>query len=228
MKTLAIITARSGSKGFPNKNIALLRGKPLMCYTIDAAISSGCFTEVMVSTDSEQYADIARKCGASVPFLRSEATSCDSAGSWEVVREVLAGYKKLGMTFDYITLLQPTTPLRNAEDIKGAFRLLEQPWVQNVVTGVQTEHPVQKCFRLPPDGSMAEAATSHNLCKRRQDLEIYYRENGGVYIVRADLVADPDYDFYADHCYCYIMPPERSVDIDSELDLIIAEAIMQR
>lgn len=228
MKCLAIIPARSGSKGFPHKNIAPLHGKPLIFYTIDAALSSGCFAEVMVSTDSRQYADIAQQCGASVPFLRSETTSSDSADSWDVVREVLTNYDQLGMTFDYVALLQPTTPLRNVEDIRGVFRMLARPEVENVVTVTQTSHPVQWCFRMPSDGSMAEAASSPDFYKRRQELETYYTLNGAVYLVRADRIRDPSYNFYADHCHCFVMPPERSIDIDHESDLSIAEVSLRQ
>ena len=102
MNCLAIIPARSGSKGYPDKNIAMLNGKPLMYYTIHAAALSHCFSEIMVSTDSEKYARIARECGATVPFLRSRSTSEDNAGSWDAVREVLDNYSQQGRTFDYI------------------------------------------------------------------------------------------------------------------------------
>lgn len=105
MRNIAIIPARSGSKSLPNKNIIELKGKPLMHYTIKAALDSGYFQEVMVSTDSENYADIARKCGANVPFLRSEKMSGDSVGSWDTVREVLSNYRQMGKTYDYVALL---------------------------------------------------------------------------------------------------------------------------
>lgn len=117
MKNIAVITARSGSKALVDKNIKLLAGKPLLAYTIEAAKESGCFDTIMVSTDSEKYAVIARDYGAQVPFLRSEATSSDTAGSWDVVREVICQYKELGEVFDSVCLLQPTSPLRTAEDI---------------------------------------------------------------------------------------------------------------
>ena len=110
MKNIAIITARSGSKGLPNKNILPLDGKPLIAHTIIAAKESGMFDTVMVSTDSEEYAAIAREWGAEVPFLRSEENSSDKAGSWDVVREVLDEYRKRGEEFDTFTLLQPTSP----------------------------------------------------------------------------------------------------------------------
>ena len=119
MKNIAIIPARSGSKGVRDKNIRNLCGKPLMAYTIEAALESGEFDEVMVSTDSEHYAEIARKYGASVPFLRSAKTASDSASSWDMVDEVLNCYAMLGKSFDTFCLLQPTSPLRDKKDIQG-------------------------------------------------------------------------------------------------------------
>lgn len=124
MKNIAIITARSGSKGLPNKNIRLLNGKPLMAYTIEAAIKSNMFDEVFVSTDSEEYADIAKEYGASVPFLRSQENAGDSSSSWDVVKETIENYKELGKVYDTVALLQPTSPLRRAEDIVAGYKLM--------------------------------------------------------------------------------------------------------
>ena len=121
MKNIAIIPARSGSKGLPDKNIKELNRRPLIAYSIEAALNSGCFDTVMVSTDSEKYAEISRYYGAEVPFLRSEQTSSDSASSWDTVLEVLDRYESLGKTFDTFCLLQPTSPMRTADDIKSAY-----------------------------------------------------------------------------------------------------------
>lgn len=228
MQNLAIIPARSGSKGLPDKNIINLNGKPLMYYTIQAAIDSECFAEVMVSTDSEKYAEIARSCGAQVPFLRSEAMSSDTAGSWDAVREVLTNYQKLGKKFDYVTLLQPTSPLRTAEDIYGLFQMLERPEVCNAVSVTEVEHPVQWCFRMPDNNSMEELAASPYNYSRRQDLEKYYRENGAIFTVDATKIMDPKYNFYEDACYGYIMDRKNSIDIDEEVDLLIAHAYMEK
>ena len=154
MKSLAIIPARSGSKGLPDKNIIDLNGKPLMYYTIKAAIESGCFDEIMVSTDSEKYASVARDCGANVPFLRSSVNSNDCAGSWDAVREVLNEYKKMGICFDYVTLLQPTSPLRTSDDIIGVFNLLKKEYINNVVSVSEVSHPIQWCFKLVKNNSI--------------------------------------------------------------------------
>jgi len=228
MHSLAIIPARSGSKGLPDKNIISLNGKPLMYYTIKAAVESGCFAEIMVSTDSEKYAEIARNCGAQVPFLRSEMMSSDTAGSWDVVREVLTNYQRLGREFDYVTLLQPTSPLRTADDIKGLYQLLNRPGVKNVVSVTEVDHPIQWCFRMPKDNSMEELATSPYNYTRRQDLEKYYRENGAIYTVGAKKIMDPTYNFYADSCHGYVMDRKKSIDIDEEIDLLIARAYLEK
>ena len=126
MKNIAIIPARSGSKGLKDKNIKLLNGKPLMNYTIEAAIKSGLFDCVHVSTDSDQYAVIARMCGADVPFLRKPDMASDTASTWDAMRFVLDEYKKRGEEFDILTVLQPTSPLRTSEDISAAYSYFQK------------------------------------------------------------------------------------------------------
>lgn len=228
MKSIAIIPARSGSKGLPNKNIIELDGKPLMYYTIKAALESNCFDEIMVSTDSKEYAEIARKCGANVPFLRSEEMSSDSAGSWDVVREVLKNYAKKSKHYDFVALLQPTSPLRNADDIRTVFDQMKMLNANNATTITETEHPVQWCFKLLNDQSMNEMAKSPFRHSRRQELEPYYRENGAIYVVDAKKIMNPDYNFYGDKCIGCKMNKERSIDIDEELDLLIVKEYMKR
>ena len=228
MKSIAIITARSGSKGLKDKNIAQLCGKPLMYYTIKAAKDSGCFDTVMVSTDSELYAEIAKDCGAEVPFLRTEELSGDTVGSWDVVRNVLEQYKYQGSEFDYVSLMQPTSPLRTATDVQKVFELLNKEYVRNVVSITEVDHPVQWCFTMPENNSMQELADSPYNYIRRQDLEKHYRENGAIYCVDALKIMNPTYNFYGDNCYGYVMPQDRSVDIDTELDLKLAEVLINR
>lgn len=227
MKIIAIIPARSGSKGLPDKNIKSVCGRPLMDYTIKAAIDSECFETVMVSTDSEKYAEIAKKCGADVPFMRSAITSGDEAGSWDVVREILNNYKKKGIIYDYVALLQPTSPLRSAMDIRMAIKMLDEDSVNNVVSVTETEHPIQWCFTLPADLEMVEYAKSPYNNMRRQDLKKHYQENGAIYLVNANKIINDDYNLYEDKCFAYIMPRERSIDIDTKLDLIVLKAIIE-
>lgn len=228
MKTIAIIPARSGSKGLKDKNIAQVCGRPLIDYTIKAAIDSGCFDTVMVSTDSELYADIAKQCGAEVPFLRSESTSGDTAGTWDAVREVLNNYRANNQVYDHVAVLQPTSPLRTKEDIQGMFAMLEKENVHNVVSVTETAHPVQWCFSLDETCSLEEFARSPYSNMRRQELKKHYQENGAVYIVDAKKIMDSSYNLYADGCYAYIMPRSHSIDIDDEVDLIIAKAMIEK
>lgn len=228
MKKIAVIPARSGSKGLKDKNIIDLNGRPLIYYTIKAALDSGCFDEIMVSTDSAAYAEIARENGADVPFLRSSELSGDCAGSWDVVREVLREYGRLGRRFDYVALLQPTSPLRDATDIASAFDKLACCGVHNVVSVTEVDHPVQWCFRLTERGTMDEMAASPYSYMRRQDLDKHYRENGAIYIVDAKKISDASYNFYADNCAGFIMPREQSIDIDTEVDLLVAKMLLQK
>lgn len=227
MRNLAVIPARSGSKGLPDKNIRRLAGKPLLAYSVEAALQSGIFVTVMVSTDSAAYAKIAREAGAEVPFLRSAEHSSDTSSSWDAVREVLRRYAERGVTFDVVTLLQPTSPLRSVGDIRNAFRLFQERKADAVVSVTEVDHPVQWCFSLPEDASMDAFGRfkCHNL--RRQELTPHYRENGAIYIVRADKLKDAAWDIYKANCYASRMPRSRSLDIDDLLDFKMAEMLLE-
>jgi len=182
MKNIAIIPARSGSKGVKDKNIRDLNGKPLMAYTIEAALKSDEFDEVMVSTDSEKYAEIARNLGASVPFLRSEVTASDTASSWDMVEEVLRNYKEVGLIFDTFCLLQPTSPLRNAEDIKNAYNIYRGQAEFAVVSVCEAEHSPLWCGHLPETNEFIGFVDQENM-KQRHAGKKFYRLNGAIYIV---------------------------------------------
>lgn len=168
MKNIAIIPARSGSKGLKDKNIKLLNGIPLIEYSIDAAISANIFDEVMVSTDSDMYAEIAKKCGASVPFLRSKVNSTDKASSWDVVLEVLNYYQKKDQKFDIFCLLQPTSPLRKAEDILSAYSIFNEKRAKAVVSVGEVEHSPLWCNVLDKDNSLENFLSSDRM-KQRQE-----------------------------------------------------------
>ncbi len=225
MKNIAIITARSGSKGLKNKNIKELCGKPLLAYTIEAAKESGLFNEIMVSTDSEKYAEIARSYGANVPFLRSEANSGDKAGSWDVVIEVLERYSELNKTFDSICLLQPTSPLRTAQDIIEAYDFLEIKNANAVTSVCEVDYSPLWMMTLPDNLSLEEFK-KRDANVPRQLLEKYYRLNGAIYIRKLS------YNKCKIHIldtkeYAFIMSREHSIDIDTGLDFVIAEAILK-
>ena len=226
MKNLAIIPARSGSKGLPDKNIKLLCGKPLLAYSIDAAKESGMFEEIFVSTESGEYADIAKKYGASVPFLRTEATAGDSASSWDVVIETVNRYREMGQEFDTITLLQPTSPLRTGKDIQSGYKMMESKGAKVVIGVCEMDHSPLWSNILPEDFSMKNFLREEAKNKPRQELPIHYRINGALYIVKVD-VLEHIQDMYSDNCFAYVMQREKSIDIDTALDFKIAEAILK-
>jgi len=226
MRNIAIIPARSGSKGLPDKNVRLLAGKPLLAYSVEAALRSGVFTAVMVSTDSEAYAKIAREAGAEVPFLRSREYSSDTSSSWDAVREVLSMYASQEIEFDTVALLQPTSPLRLPEDIVGAYRLFEERRADSVAGVTETAFPVQQCFPLSEDNSMEVFSRLPRRNARRQELKPYYQENGAIYIARVSRLREPTWDFYEKGCYAYRMPQERSLDINSLMEFRFAEFLL--
>lgn len=225
MKNIAIIPARSGTKGLPDKNIRLLNEKPLIAYSIEAALESGCFEEIMLSTDSEKYAEIGRSYGAKVPFLRSQKTASDSASSWDTVEEVLDGYLDQGREFETFCLLQPTSPLRTAEDIREAYLVYEQKASFAVVSVCEAEHSPLWCGTLPDNQEFIHFV-NENSQKRRQDSGKFYRINGALYIVSTRRFAT-DRFLYREGSFAYIMPQERSVDIDTEVDFKLAELMVR-
>lgn len=223
MRNLAIIPARSGSKGLKDKNIKLFNGKPLIWFSIQAALNSNCFDEVMVSTDSEKYAEIARECGASVPFLRSELMSSDKASSWDVVKEVLNNYKRLGQEFDTVMLLQPTSPLRTEDDIKSSFSMLVEKNAGSVVGVCEMDHSPLWSNILPENGCLNGFIRSEVNNVGRQGLPTFYRINGAIYLTK--ITEKLGTNLYSDTSYAYVMPREKSIDIDTELDFRMAEFI---
>ncbi|MCM1122187.1 MAG: pseudaminic acid cytidylyltransferase [Eubacterium sp.] len=220
MSAIAIITARGGSKRIPNKNKKEFLGRPILCYSIEAALASELFEEVMVSTDDEEIARIARGAGASVPFMRSSATADDFATTDDVLMEVLEMYGKSGRTFDYMACIYPTAPFVTAGKLQEAFRVL----VRENASGVMPVTP----FSFPPQRGMAVRdgrlayCYPENAMKRSQDLETVYHDCGQFYFYhtarymacRGDL---PD-------GYVPIVVPETEVqDIDNLTDWKLAE-----
>lgn len=223
---LAIIPARSGSKGLPGKNIKPLLGKPLIAYSIEAAIESQCFDTVHLSTDSEHYAEIGRKFGADVPFLRSEYTSSDKASTWDAVIEVIENYRVIGKEFDTVTVLQPTSPLREAKDIQEGYDIYYVNSAKSVIGVCECNHSPLLCNTLPLDRCM-NGFISQSTSYRRQDMSPYYRINGALYIVDIKTLLKNRTILYNQNCFAYIMPNNRSVDIDSQYDFYVAESIMK-
>ncbi len=223
-KIIAIIPARSGSKGLKDKNIKEINSKPLICYTVDSAIKSNVFDYIIVSTDSEKYAQIAKKSGASVPFLRSEKNSSDSSGSWDAVREVIDKLKKeQNLEFDIVVLLQPTSPLRNETHIKEALELFFKKQADTLFSVCETPHPMFWCNTLDETLS-AKDFVKKEYQKQRQQLPKSYTLNGAIYILKTENLKN--LDFYTDKGFAYIMDKASSIDIDTEIDFELVKIYM--
>jgi len=179
MDTIAIITARGNSKRIPGKNKRDFLGKPIICYSIEAALSSGLFGEVMVSTDDAEIARIAREAGAAVPFLRSDAASDDYATTDDVLMEVLGEYEKRGRKFDYMACIYPTAPFVTAEKLKAAMELLRREDASGVMPVVSFSFPPQRGMAVR-DGRL-RYCYPENAMKRSQDLETIYHDCGQFY-----------------------------------------------
>lgn len=227
MRNIAIIPARSGSKGLKDKNIKLLNGKPLIAYTIEVAKESGIFDEIFVSTDSEEYAKIAKAWGASIPFLRSEELASDNAATWDVVKDALQHYKKQGHEFDTVALLQPTSPLRKSEDIKLGYSMMNRKKANAIVGVCEMDHSPLWCNTIPEDGSLDNFLSKDLVGLPRQSLPSYYRINGALYITKVNYLMSAD-DIYQSGCYACIMKKENSVDIDDAMDFMIASTLLEQ
>jgi CMP-N,N'-diacetyllegionaminic acid synthase len=225
MKNIAIITARSGSKGLKDKNIKPLNGKPLIAYTIEAAKKTGLFEEIFVSTDSENYARIAREWGANVPFLRSKELSTDTASSWDVVKDAIRSYQDIGMEFDTVALLQPTSPLRKSDDIINGYKQMERKDANAIIAVCEVDHSPLWCNILPENNSLQNFISQELIEMPRQSLPTYYRINGALYIVKIKYLISTN-NIYKDKCYAIVMSKENSIDIDNEFDFKIAEALV--
>ncbi len=218
-KILAFIPARSGSKGLKDKNIKPLCGRELISYTICAALESGVFDRVVVSTDDENYAQISRRWGADVPFLRSPETSSDSASTLSALLETL---EKIGQSYDAVAILQPTSPLRTARDIVNAAELFVTKDADSVVSVFKFPHSLAWVGKLGEDLSMSGFIKEEYLNKRRQDIEDHYMLNGAIYFLRAGTIS-ADMNYFGKKSYAYVMSEFSSIDIDGEEDFKLAQ-----
>lgn len=220
MATIAIITARGGSKRIPKKNIRPFCGKPILAYSIEAARQSGIFDEVMVSTDSEEIAAVARQYGASVPFLRSARTSDDFATTRDVLLEVLDNYRAQGKTFDYMVCLYPTAPFVKAEKLRAAMDAMQREKGKMLVPVVRFSFPPQRAYVIR-DGALTFKWEEYR-SSRSQDLEPFYHDAGQFYCydVAAYLAED---GVIRDQVLPLVLPEEEVQDIDNLSDWKIAE-----
>ncbi len=222
MKCLAIIPARGGSKRIPGKNIRLFLGRPIIAYSIETAVKSRLFAEVMVSTDDEAVAAVARESGATVPFLRSAASADDFAPLATVVDEVLRAYEKAGKTFDAFCCLLPTAPLIGAEELQWACNMLvENTAAEAVVPVVAFSYPIQRALGMDADGRVAMRHPEHTFT-RSQDLELSYHDTGTFYWMRT-AAFDRHHTLFPPATLGLPLPENRVQDIDTESDWQLAE-----
>lgn len=215
MKNIAIITARGGSKRIPRKNIKEFMGKPMLSYAIEVALKSDIFSEVMVSTDDEEIATIAKQYGAKVPFMRSERTSNDFATTKDVLEEVVKEYKKRGEVFDNICCLYPCVPFLTTQILREAYKIFEKSGKAALTPVAKFSFPIQRAFRVSVEGDL-HYREPQNSQKRSQDLEPMYHDVGMFYFYSNDSSKQQA-------CIPYIMDESVIQDIDTMEDWRIAE-----
>lgn len=225
--TLYIIPARGGSKGIPGKNIRPLAGKPLLLYSIEVARELAPDSHILLSTDSREIAEVARKAGLPVDYMRPEALASDTAGSREVVIDAMDYADSIGLQYKNVCLLQPTSPLRNSDDIRGALSLYRQDIDMVVSVCEVVANPYYNCFEPDPSTGFLHISKGDGKLVRRQDAPPAWEFNGAVYIINPEAIRARSFA-EMDRRIAYIMPRERSVDIDTMLDWTIAETLLSQ
>lgn len=228
MKYVAIIPARGGSKGVPNKNIRLLAGKPLIAYAIETALTSNMFEDIIVSTDSDKIADVALAYGATVPFMRPDYLATDRSRTIDAVIYTLDRLRdEFKSEYDATVLLQPTAPLRNSDDISKSISLFEESKMPSLVSIAKLEEPHPYKLKKIVNGMVEPFLQGVNADSERprQELPECYFLNGAIYITESTVVRK-DRSFFGKETSYYIMPNERSVNIDTEIDFKLAEVLI--
>lgn len=224
---LALIPARGGSKGLPNKNILEICGKPLITHTIKYALNSKYIDDVIVSTDSKKIADIAIESGAEIPFMRPDYLATDKATSHDVYLYTLKELKeKYGREYKAMIVLQPTSPLRNTEDIDNAIELFKEKKADSVISVTKAEIPIAWYRKVDENLFLSELKESNDF-SGRQDFEELFLPNGAIYIFDIENFLKTK-KFYTDKTFAYVMEKEKSIDIDDVYDFMLAKEIMKK
>jgi N-acylneuraminate cytidylyltransferase len=220
MSNIAIIPARGGSKRIPRKNIKAFFGKPIIAYSIEAAIKSDVFDEVMVSTDDDEIAEIAKKYGAVVPFLRSVKTSTDMAGTAPVLLEVLSEYERLGKSFANVCCLYPCAPFVTPERLKQGMDLLFNSNADSVLPIVRFSYPPQRCLVIREGRTVMINPENYNV--RSQDLEPLYHDTGQFYCLKSSALKE-EKTLFCKQTLSVVLSENEVQDIDTEDDWKAAE-----
>lgn len=219
---LAIIPARGGSKRLPHKNILDLAGKPLIAWSIEAALSSKYIDEIVVSSDDTSILEIATRYGIKT-IKRPDILSSDTASSFDAVKHTIENSDH----YDYIVLLQPTSPLRKGIHIDEAIELLDSKNADAVISVCETDHSPLWSNTLPSNGSLMGFIRDEVKNKRSQDLETFYRLNGAIYLCNTKMLLNQKSFFIDTNIYAYIMDKKTSIDIDETIDFLFAETILR-
>lgn len=227
MRALGLIPARGGSKGVPRKNIKLLCGRPLLAYTAEAALASRRLSRVILSTDDEEIAEVGRSCGLEVPFLRPAELARDETPMLPVVQHAVRLLEERGDHFDAVCLLQPTNPLRTADDIDACIELLENSGADAVVTTLQVpaEHNPHWVYFRDDQGTLRLSTGEAAPIPRRQELPPAFHREGSVYVTRRETLMERN-SFFGARLLGYEMNAERSVNIDDHEDWLRAESLI--
>jgi CMP-N-acetylneuraminic acid synthetase len=225
-KILGLIPARGGSKGIPRKNITPVAGRPLLAWTVDAAKGSAVLDRIIVSTEDAEIADVARQCGAEVPFMRPAELSRDETPGLDPVLHALESLAKGGYHPGWIMLLQPTSPLRTAEDIRGAWALRDRPEARSVISVCEATHPPAWMRRVSPEGLLEPYFPKEDDPPTRQELPKAYALNGALYLTQSEALIR-ERSFTPAKTYAYVMCRENSIDIDSPWDLRESDLILK-
>lgn len=228
-KVLCTICARGGSKGVKNKNIKLLHGKPLIGYTIEQARESGLFEHIVISTDSDLIATVAQEYGAEVFFKRSEEMASDTAGKLEVIKDAFVRSEEYYQTtFDCLVDLDATAPLRSAQDIVDSYQQFLKDDNDNLITAMPSRRsPYFNLVEVDAAGKVALSKKLDSSVVRRQDAPKSYDMNASIYIWKRDIILNEN-SLFLEKTGLYVMPEERSIDIDSELDFEFVEFLMRK
>jgi len=232
VSVLAVIPARGGSKGLPRKNVLPLAGKPLIAHTLSAAQGAKLLDRTVISTDDDEIAEVCREYGGETPFKRPQELAKDDTLIYPVLTHAVKWLQEHeGYVPDYVMLLQPTSPLRTSQDIDDAISKALDKDADGIVGLCHADSHPYMVMRLDDDGAISQFmkldAPLAERYSRRQDLPDAYCINGAIYLARRQFLISKE-TFYSDRTFAHIMPPERSVDIDSELDLRLAELILNR
>ncbi|WP_434658052.1 cytidylyltransferase domain-containing protein [Sulfurimonas sp. NW9] len=221
---LAVIPARGGSKRLEHKNILPLAGKPLIAWSIEAAKKSKYIDDVVVSSDDEEILNIAKECSAQV-LKRPKELASDTATTFDTIKHTIDSIQE---NYDYIILLQPTSPLRDEQDIDSAIEYMFKKKADAVVSVCEVEHSPLWSNTLPKDRNMSGFLKEELLNRRSQDIETYYRLNGAIYIARTKKFLENKGFFLQEKIYAYVMEQSHSIDIDTKLDFDIASSIISK